>query len=301
MLDPLLLLPDFLLILCGFVLCRFTRLGRPTWEVVESLVYHLLFPALLFGAIVRSPLQPGDALPLTFGGVTLVGLGLLLATGLRWWPGVDARLHASGAQVAFRFNSYIALALADRLLGAHGVAMMAILIAVCVPLCNAGAVWSLARHGGHNTWREMARNPLILATAAGLLVRVSGLPLPAWAIDTVSRVGQAALPLGLLAVGAGLKLEGLLSAPQLAGSLLAIRHVVLPAVAIALGIGLALPPDQQRILVAFAALPTASSAYVLAVRMGGHGPFVAGLITVSTVLGMVSIPVWLAIQSAWSL
>ena len=49
------------------------------------------------------------------------------------------------------------------------------------------------------------------------------------------------------------------------------------------------------ILVAFAALPTASSAYVLAVRMGGHGAYVAGLVTVSTLLGMVSVPAWMAV------
>ena len=148
MMDPLLLLPDFLLILGGFCLCRYTAFGRPTWDVVERLVYHLLFPALLFASIVRSPLQPGDAATLAGAGVGLCLLGLLLATWLRHLPGVDATLHASGAQVAFRFNSYIALALADRLLGAQGVALIAILIALCVPLCNAGAVWSLARHGG---------------------------------------------------------------------------------------------------------------------------------------------------------
>ena len=59
---------------------------------------------------------------------------------------------------------------------------------------------------------------------------------------------------------------------------------------------LGLPPGQQAIVVAFAAMPTASSAYVLAVRMGGHGPFTAGLVTVSTLIGMAGLPLWLA---AW--
>ena len=56
-----------------------------------------------------------------------------------------------------------------------------------------------------------------------------------------------------------------------------------------------LPPAQQVVVVAFASLPTASSAYVLAVRMGGHGPFVAGLITLSTLLGMVTVPMWISV------
>jgi len=292
MMDPLMLLPDFLLIVGGFLLCRFTAFERPTWDVVERLVYHLLFPALLFASIVKSPLRPTDAAAMAGAGVALSLLGLWLATLLRHGPGVDARLHASGAQVAFRFNSYIALALADRLLAAQGVALIAILIALCVPLCNAGAVWSLARHGGHNTLREMARNPLIISTLAGLAVRVLDLPLPHVAMETVGRVGQAALPMGLLAVGAGLQWTGLAAAPGLAGGLLAIRHVVLPLAAMLLGRWLELPDAQRAILVAFGALPTASSAYVLAVRMGGNGPFVAGLITLSTLLGMVTVPLW---------
>ena len=82
------------------------------------------------------------------------------------WPGVDRRLHASGAQVAFRFNSYVALALAERLDGAPGLAWMALLMALCVPLCNVAAVWPLARHGGHSYGREIARNPLIISTVA---------------------------------------------------------------------------------------------------------------------------------------
>ena len=84
---------------------------------------------------------------------------------------------------------------------------------------------------------------------------------------------------------------------MLALGLLLIRHGVLPLVAIGLAWALKLPAAQQAILVAFGALPTASSAYVLAVRMGGNGPFVAGLITVSTLLGMVTVPLWVSALS----
>ena len=81
-----------------------------------------------------------------------------------------------------------------------------------------------------------------------------------------------------------------LRAPRLAAALLTIRHALLPVLGIALVLWLKLPPAQQAVVVAFTALPTASSAYVLAVRMGGHGGFVAGLITVSTLLGMAGLP-----------
>ncbi len=57
-----------------------------------------------------------------------------------------------------------------------------------------------------------------------------------------------------------------------------------------------LEPQQQQVVVVFAALPTAASAYVLASRMGGRAEYVAGLVTVSTLLGMLSVPVALAIH-----
>ncbi|NRF68398.1 AEC family transporter [Aquincola sp. S2] len=293
--DLLVLLPDFALIVCGYLICRYTLLDRPVWDGTERLVYYLLFPALLFNAIVRNPLNPGTALTFGGAGVAVVGAGIVLAYALRAVPGVNAHLHASGAQTAFRFNSYVGLALAERLAGAQGLAWQALLVSLCVPLCNIAAVWPLARAGGHGYLRELARNPLILATVAGLAANLAGLQLPEIASITLNRIGGAALPLGLMAVGAGLRFGALREGPGLAAALMVIRHALLPALAIALALGLNLPVGQQAVLVAFAALPTASSAYVLATRMGGHGSYVAGLVTVSTLIGMFGLPTALAV------
>ncbi len=296
MADALLLLPDFLLILLGYLLCRHTPLNRPVWDGAERLVYYLLFPCLLFHSIVRNPLRLDTAMPLATAALAVVGAGIFLAYALLWMPRVNRRLHASGAQTAVRFNSYVALALAERLAGGPGVASMAVVISVCVPVCNVAAVWPLARHGGHGYARELVRNPLIIATVSGLLASLLGLHLPDLVATTLSRIGAAALPLGLMAVGAGLQLGALREGPRLAAALMTIRHLLLPAWALLLMTWLPLPPAQQAVVVAFAALPTASSAYVLAVRMGGHAGYTAGLVTVSTLIGMVALPLWLA---AW--
>lgn len=295
MTDALLLLPDFLLILVGYLVCRHTALSRPLWDSIERIVYHLLFPALLFITIVRHPLQLDAALPVAACGLAVVLAGVVMAYAAQLLPGVDERLHASGAQTAFRFNSYVALALAERVAGPPGLAWTAILLAACVPVCNLAAVWPLARHGGQSYGRELLRNPLILATGAGLVFNLLGLSLPAIAANTLSRVGAAAVPLGLMAVGAGLQMGALNASPRLAAIFLGIRHVLLPLFAVALVITIGLPQPQQALIVTFAALPTASSAYVLAVRMGGHGGFVAGLVTVSTLIAMAGLPLALAL------
>lgn len=290
MADLLLLLPDLLLIACGALLCRFTPMGRPVWDGVERLVYHVLFPTLLFTSILRSPHPPAALLPLVGAGLAVVTVGIVLALALARAPGVDERLHAAGAQTAYRFNTFIALALSERLAGTAGVAGTALIVAVCVPVVNVAAVWPLVRQRRHGMARELARSPLIVATAGGLACSLAGLALPGPVLAAASRVGSAALPLGLMAVGASLQLGALRAAPALAVALMSIRHAVLPALGIALALALALPPQQQAVLVVFAAVPAAPSAYVLAVRMGGDGPWVAGLVTLSTLLAMAGLP-----------
>jgi hypothetical protein len=296
--DLLILVPDFALIALGWLLCRHTPLDRPLWDGVERLVYYLLFPALLFVTIARNPIRVDDLLRLGGAGLAITATGIALAYALRMLPGTDARLHASGAQCAFRFNSYVALALAERIAGAPGLAWQAMLAALCVPLCNVAAVWPLARAGGQGFARELGRNPLIVSTVAGLVFNLAGLELPSLVSTTLGRIGAAALPLGLMAVGAGLRLGALREGASLAAGLLAIRHLVLPLVGIGLAVALALPAPQQAVLVAYAAMPTASSAYVLAVRMGGHGGFVAALVTLSTLIAMPGLPAALALLGA---
>ena len=289
-----LLFPDFSLILCGYLVCRFTALNRSVWQQVESLVYFFLFPVLLFHSIVRSPLDLGAASSLIAAGLSMGVLGIALAYSLPYLPGlgahIDRREHAGSAQVAFRFNSFIALALADRLAGAEGLLLIAVLIGVCVPLFNVGAVWPMARHAKSGFLGELVRNPLIIGTSAGLAANLLGFQLPVWLEPTVSRIGAASLALGLMAAGAGLQFGALANAKTLAVCLLAIRHFLMPLIALGLAWVFSLSPVQTTVLLAFSALPTASSCYVLAARMGYNGAYVASLVTLSTLLGMVSLP-----------
>ena len=289
-----LLLPDFSLILCGYLICRYTALNRSVWQPVESLVYYLLFPVLLFQSIVKSPVDVGAASGLIAAGLLSGVAGIALAYSLPRWPWlgrrIDARDHAASAQVAFRFNSFIGLAIAERLAGSEGLLMIAVLIGVCVPLFNVAAVWPMARHGKHSFARELARNPLIIATVSGLAFNLLGFQVPDWAAPTLGRIGAASLALGLMAAGAGMQFGLLTRGWILSASVLSIRHLVQPLLAFAMARLFGLNAVQTTMLLAFSALPTASTCYVLAARMGYNGPYVAGLVTLSTLLGMVSLP-----------
>jgi len=289
-----LLFPDFSLIVIGWLLCRYSPLDRRVWDQVESLVYYFLFPVLLFHSIIRSPFDLGATSHLLSAGLGVGLSGIALAYALPFLPligpHIDRRDHAASAQVAFRFNSFICLALAERLGGGQGLLMIAVLIGFCVPLFNVAAVFPMARHAQTGLLGHLLRNPLIIATVTGLAASVLGLRVPEWFEPTLTRIGSASLALGLMAAGAGMQFASLGRAKLLAVALLAIRHLALPLIGWGLATVLRLDRDQAVVLMIFSAVPTASSAYVLAVRMGYNGPFVAGLVTLSTLLGVLSLP-----------
>ena len=291
------LLPDFSLILLGVALRRWMHLGDHFWAGVEKLVYFILFPALLFNALTRTPLALATALPLVTTGASAMIGAMVLGYGARWLFPMTPMSFASQFQCAFRFNTYIGIAIAGKLHGAAGIAAMGLVAGGLVPLANVAAVGMMARHGEAHFLRELVRNPLVLATVSGLIWNIAGLPMPAPAGQMLGRLADAAVALGLLAVGSALKLRGPSEGGMgAAGYLLAVKLIAMPAIAWGVAIALGLSGVYFDVALVFAALPTASSAYILAARMGGDAPRVAWLISASTLLAMISLPLWLALR-----
>lgn len=293
-----LVFPDFLLLALGVLLRHHLRFDATFFAEVERLVYYVLFPALLFQAILSRPINIGEAAGLVQAEMALLGAGVLLSWAALFVLRPDPVRFASTVQCGFRFNSYLALALAYSLGGADGTAIMALLIGFGVPVANLLAVLFLARHGGGGLWRALLRNPLLVTTAVALAANLAGLRLPG-PVDTVlARLGAAALALGLICVGAGLTFHAVRGAEKLLGWMMAVKLVALPLVALAIGMVPAfdLSALERQMLLLFAALPTASSAYVLAARMGGDGRLVAALISLGTLASLVTLPLWMLIR-----
>ena len=293
----LLLLPDFMLILLGLLLKRGFERDDAFWSGAERLIYTILFPALLFTANARARLDFAAAMPMLAAGVgaTLAGilLGWLAKPLFRPEPGT----FAGGYQCAFRFNTYVGLAIISRLHGETGLAPMSLLFGVAIPLVNVVAVSSLAKGRG-NILRELVRNPLIIATVGGIAFSAAGLDLPDAGWQVLGRLGSASLPLGLLAVGAALNLRGSGRNRGLIGFWLGVKLVAVPGCALAIGRTLGLDPLLLHCAVLFAALPPATSAYILAVRMGGDAKIAAAIISTGTLAAMLSLPLWLGLIGA---
>lgn len=290
----LLLLPDFALILLGVAIRRWMHLGDHFWNGVEKLVYFILFPALLINAIIKTRLDPASAMPLLGTAFAAMAGGMLLGLLPRLFSKLPALTYASMFQCAYRFNSYIALAVAGMLFGSPGIATMGLIVGAAVPLANLVSVWMLARHGEVGVWREVARNPLIWGTATGFLLNLLGFLPPAPVQAFLGRLADASIALGLITVGAALRLE---STPGVRGFslwLVGVKLLALPLIALSVGGLLGLGDLNYQVVVLFAAMPTASSAYILAMRMGGDGRSVAWLISATTLGSMLTLPLWAA-------
>ncbi|RZU31534.1 AEC family transporter [Blastococcus saxobsidens] len=300
-----LVLPEFALLLIGLLLRRFAWRSPGFWVDLERLVYFVLFPVLLFRTTLSADLAAAGSGGALLAGLGATGAGALLGALVRWLPGIDRRTAASGWQTAFRFNTFIALALVDDL-GVAALALMGVLLGVSVPLVNVLAVTALARSApggagsgrGREVLRAVVRNPLIIATVTGLVGNLLGLALPTPVDATLARLAAAAVPLGLLAVGAALRLGGLPRGQRLmAGYLAAVKLLAVPAVALGLCALLGVDGVQRFVVLAFAAVPPATASYVLAARMDGNGPFVAAQVSAATTAALLTLPLWLALTA----
>jgi malonate transporter and related proteins len=291
----LLILPNFMLILVGLTLARKFDFGRDFWDGMEKLVYYVLFPALLFRSLALAKIDLSATGPLLLAGVGITFAGFLISLA----PGplfrLDRKLLATGSQTGYRFNTYVGLAIAGSLFGTPGVALAALLLGVMIPLANFLAVAMLASHGQRGFVGELLRNPLLVSTVAGFSWNALGLPLPGFADQTLGLLAQTSLPAGLLSVGAAMRMERDPGSSGAHAWWLATKLAVVPAMAWGLIRALGFTGVEAQVLLLSAALPTATNAYILAVRMTGDGRAVATQITVGTVLSMLTIPLWMAV------
>jgi malonate transporter len=294
MTTALLILPNFILILLGLLLARRFDFGRDFWDGLEKLVYYVLFPALLFRALAVARIDLAATGLLIAAALAFTVAGFLLSVAAGPLFRLDRKLLATGSQCGYRFNTYVGLAIAGSLFGNGGVALAALLLGVMIPLANFLAVAMLAAHGRRGFAAELARNPLFVSTVAGFAWNALGLPLPGFADQTLGLLGQTSLPAGLLCVGAAMRIERGLGSPAAHAWWLAVKLAVVPAMAWALVRAFGFTGVEAKILMLCAALPTATNAYILAVRMAGDGRPVAAQISIGTAISMASIPLWLA-------
>ncbi|GHB12520.1 AEC family transporter [Salinicola rhizosphaerae] len=291
--------PLFLLILLGALLGWARFPDGPFWPQLERFIYYLLFPAMLVSTLATANV---DQVPVWRLAIAL--LGTMVAMGSAIWL-LRRRLALTPAamtslfQGVVRFNTYVGVAGAAALHGSSGATIAAVAVALMVPTANLLCVLTfiaagtLGRASLARSALALARNPLILACLGGILLNVSGIGLPGWSHAAVALLGDAALPLGLVAVGVALRPQALWRGGRAFWLSSAIKLLISPLLALALAWLCGLDGSARDVVLLFAALPTATSAYILARQLGGDAELMAAIITGQTLLAILTLPLWL--------
>jgi malonate transporter len=299
------LIPIFLIILLGFAIRHTSLIGAAVWPELERLTYYFFFPALLVLRLSTSTFN-WSALRESAAviGLALTGMTVFVVV-LRKLITRDPGSLSSVFQGSIRFNTYIGLACIEALDGDRGLTTAALALAVFIPLVNVLSVISLSLLSGNGANRGAAAltatvsNPLVLACLVGIAISYFNVRLPPLGVDVLTILTQPALPLGLLAVGAGIHFTSL--AAQSWPLLVAVmtKLLLFPAMLLGASVLLGINDTMAMILLILGALPAPPSAYILARQLGGNVTLMANIITVQTLAAFLAIPFWLQLAAKY--
>lgn len=285
----------------GYVCKQLKFPGDGFWVAAERMTYFVFFPALLINKLAFASFASSTALPMAasiMAAIITISSGLIILRPRKLWSGP---VFSSVFQGSIRFNTFVGLASVSALLGPSGVTLAAVAIIAMIPLINLLCVPTVAYFGhansngiGRMVW-EILRNPLILACVIGFFMNLIHIPKPAGLFQVFELLGRAALPVGLLAVGAGLQITSLHT--NISGLVIAnlLKLILFPLITAFFCLLFQVTGDARTVAVLFAALPTAVSAFILARQLGGDTILMASIVTVQTILAVGTMPLMLAL------
>jgi malonate transporter and related proteins len=306
------LFPVVILLIVGWVLKRIVLIKDTDWDDIDRIVYYVLFPSLIISQLGKVSSVDAPVLPL------LVVLGtaqlfMFLVSFLCWIkPNMQAPRFTSIIQTNILANTYVAMTICEGYLGKGGVAtaMATVATAAMLPIANILSIWALMIWGDPERRErstltpllEIFKSPILIASGIGLSLQFFHIRLPQTLLSPLEIMGQATLPLGVLATGAGLNLglmrENYIERFTWAG----IRLFIFPLIAFIscriFGIG---DPMLLLVIIIITATPTASNSYILSRQLGGDSTFMAGMVATTTVFSLISIPLLIMIVSHFGL
>jgi predicted permease len=239
----------------------------------------------------------------SLAGATLAVAAVVLA--LRPWLKLSGPSFGSVFQGAIRPNTYVGVAPVFALWGDDGLTILALAIVSVIPLVNLLSVIVVSRTVGDGRPASAAelvllvlKNPLIVACLLGLAFSMAGVALPSVVQTILQWLGTAAMPIGLLTVGAALDLTALRGALATIVLTSTLKLVLFPAIVALIGLSLGLSGTALGVVLLYGGLPISASAYVLARLLGGDATLVAGTLTATTLGAFITLPIIILILSS---
>lgn len=293
------LVPIIVLIGLGYLLKRISFLNDAAWAGIEKLTYYVMFPALLIHTLGQQ-----DIRGLSWLAILIVTLSILVLSSIALWIWFKFRTSISGAtftsifQGGVRFNTYIALSVSGAYFGTEGLAIASIASGFMIVIINLLCISAFVLYGKMPSQsvsvfaKQIFVNPLIIGCAVGWFLSLTHIGLPGVSAEVFEIVGRAALPIGLLAVGAALKPSLITGHLKAIVSSSLVQFGLKPALVVLFSLMANFSPIITGVLLIAFTVPTASSAYILARQLGGDTETMASIITVQTLMAFIIMPIW---------
>lgn len=300
------ILPVFLIIVAGYLLRRTPLTDGAGWLGVERVSYWLLFPVLLVTTLLHADFS-GLKLDAMLAAllVSVVLVALLVLASWPFWRSLGSYTPAefsSVFQTAVRWNSFVALAVANSAFPPAALTIVALVMAIIIVPINIMSVATVARFGSREAdWSSVAyktvTNPLIIGVLVGLALRWLPNGLYGPVDEALKLVGEAAIGVGLLLIGTGLRVADMFK-PRLGVWVpVVVKLALLPAVLGAIAYALGVRGPELVYLVLCGSVPTAMNGYTLARQLGGDAEFYAAVTTLQTALAVITMPLALSVAA----
>jgi len=277
--------PVFTLASIGFI---WVKLGfEYKVEFVTRLAMTLAVPCLIFTSLMKTEIDPGALAALSYAALATYTLIGVIAFGLIKIAALPVRTYY--APMIFGNTGNLGLPLALFAFGQIGLGYAVVVFAIMAVLSFTFGVWLVS--GGGSPLKAV-KEPIVAATLLGALFMWQDWQTPAPITNTLTLIGQIAIPIMLLTLGvavARLKPKSL-GLPVLFSLQ---KTVICIGAAVGVGLWLDLPPVALAVLVMQVSTPVAVTSYLLAEKYGADADAVAGLVVVSTVLSVFTIPLTL--------
>ncbi|ANG64352.1 malate transporter [Marinobacterium aestuarii] len=299
--------PVFIMVLVGMLLKKIDLIDDAFINTASTLTFRATMPTLLFLGIIKADLATALQPRLIgyFCLATLLSFAGAWLWSLRFVAGEDRGVYVQGA---FRGNcGIVSLALAANQYGAYGLSTGGVMSGLVIVLFNILSTIVLSIYSSsyeanlRTVLRDLAKNPLIISVAAGLLMASLELSLPPWLMVSGEYFGSLTLPLALVCVGGSLSLEAFRDSGRVAVSASLLKVLWLPLIFTALAWALGFEGRELGLLFLFLASPTAAVSYVMARTSGSNARLAANIIALSTLLSVITIMVGLYLLQYWQL
>lgn len=290
--------PVFLIMLLGYISRKKGIIDENTVTVMNKVSFRLFLPMMLFKNIYKSDLTTAFNPRLIIYSIVVAVFTALISTVYVIRTVKDDSKRGVMIQGIFRSNyATIGLPLVASLCPGQDVSSIAILIALVVATYNVLSVIVLQYYsGGKTSFREVAikilKNPLIIASAAGMLFLVFEIKLPSFLETTVNNIGGIGSPLMVFLLGAFFEFSGLRKnstyiIKACIGKLIAMPMIILP-----IGILCGFRNIELAGLLGMSATSSAVSSFTMAQQMNGDAELAGELIVCTSFLCPFTIFIW---------